>query len=179
MAVRSAAWAQPETFAAARRRDIRRANVVLVAFSLAHLLVAVLLVRLLGTLGLILADAGAMALRIAYCLAYLRRECARAPGCDLRSLLPDARSAAALGCAACATLLSAGALMRGAGAPRAVRRACEALLPDACSALGGGFWPCAAAHAAVGAACLAAVLARVWRTEHALLRDIRLLRSQG
>ena len=59
--------------ATANEAALKRINVSLVVFSVAHSAISVLLVRTAGTSGLVAAGCLSMALRVAYCLAYNKR----------------------------------------------------------------------------------------------------------
>ena len=160
---------------AAACRDITASNLWLMACSGVHLALAVGLVQAWGAVGLIAADMANMAMRIAYCLHFVRAHFAGVRGHSFRGLFPTAGTLTALLAASCVTLLSSRACLGGlSGDDRAVWRVFS---------LGGaevvlsGFWARAAVHAAVGAACLAGALASIWRSERGLIADALALRK--
>lgn len=142
-------------------RGLQQSNMLLLAFSAAHLAACGALVRRHGALGLVAADSLNMALRIAYSGWCMRRFFARLPGFSLARLLPAPQTLAACAAAAAVTAASQAAFMAGATGAAVPQRA---------------FLRLAAMHVGVGVACLAAVAAMVVKAERATIRQVLAMR---
>ena len=156
-------------------RVIKAQNVYLVVCSVVHLISAVVLVRLWGTIGLIVADCGNMCIRICICFDFLKKHFCSVPTYSQRKLMLNKLTGLSLCVAFLLTLASNTIYLGFAGAP-------EWFLlskPSTNGTFSRGFWVGAAVHVFVGAACLGGVLCSIWRTERSLLDEIRLLRGQG
>ena len=156
--------------AVATPAQLGASNAWLVGFSAAHVALSVGLVGRLGARGLIAADAGNMALRIAYSLWFVARH-GGGPGGPggLAGLFPGPRALGAYLLAFAATTASNVALLGGPGQ-----------LVDGCGAActRRGFWGYAGAHVTLGAAVLVSVVAVVYRTERQLWNDLRSVRQK-
>lgn len=157
-------------------------NVWLVVCSGVHLALAMVLVRTQGAVGLIAADSLNMALRIAYCLHFIRHHFAAVPGHSLRDLFPSRGTLLAL-CAASAVTLGSNVLfLGGLGLPRWVAitagTATRGPFKDLPSSAVGvvGFWPAAVGHVAVGGSVLVVTLYAVYLAERKLVKDMLALR---
>lgn len=168
--------------AVADARQLHASNLALVGFTAAHAGLSAVAVQRAGALGLIAADAANMALRIAYCLAFARRRFAGSvPGFSPRQLLPSGATGGALAAAAAVTCASRVALMPGSSllAQTAAARGITLVPPVLAARLAAQpLGLLAAAHVGVGAACLAAVAAVMWRHEHSIIAEAQALRRQ-
>lgn len=102
-------------------RDIGIGNAWLVACSLIHMGLAVLLVKPHGAVGLIAADAVNMVLRIAFCLAFVARHFRAVKGFRLQGLLPSRATFAILAAASAVCLAADSILFKGAASPVALQ----------------------------------------------------------
>lgn len=159
-------------------RDVTLSNAWLVVCSGVHLALAVALVRSHGAVGLILADAANMALRIAYCLHFTGRHFAAVPGHTLHGLFPSRGALTALAAAAAACLASNGVFLGGLGLPHGVASALRGVPTDVPgrTVAAVGFRVAAAGHVCVGASSLVVTLYVVYRAEAQLLSDILALK---
>lgn len=173
----------------ATQRQLQRINLWLVAFSALHLGASAGAVWAWGAAGLILADAANMAVRIAYCAAFVTARFRGVPGFALRKLLPARATLGALAGALALTGASRLLLLpesaglwswlrvatKGGSAPAA---AVVAAAQPALALLGGLAWRVrVAAHVLVGAGSLAAVGGTVLLCEKDVVRQ--LLRVRG
>ena len=102
-------------------RDISVGNAWLVACSLIHMGLAMLLVKPHGAVGLIAADAVNMVLRIAFCLAFVARHFRAVKGFRLQGLLPSRAAFAILAAASAVCLAADSILFKGAALPSALQ----------------------------------------------------------
>lgn len=139
------------------RQDLRRSNFLLVGFTTAHIALSFGLVARFGTVGLVLADAANMLLRISYSLRQIAVFFRGVRGFSVLGVLP--RVATVVSCAAASLLVHAS----------------EACIYN--GSILGGFGPRAAAHVSVGASCLAVLLVRIYSTERAAVSAVAALRT--
>lgn len=142
--------------------DLRRSNWLLLLFAATHVALSTALVPSFGAAGLVAADAGNMAIRIAYSLNCIAAYFHSVPGFSLSSLFPGRDTLAA--CAAAA----------------AVALASRAWLYDSSGVLAeGDHLLRAASHVAAGGACLAVLLGRLYQTERGAIQAAAGLRRGG
>jgi len=139
------------THAAADKRQLREANLVLVAFGAAHIALSFFLCQVHGTFGLIAADAVGMALRISYSMWFMRRYFRAYTWFSLWSWTPHRLVAVGLPAAAAAALASERHLLDGHR--------------DA------GFAPRACLHVGLGAGMLLALAVAMYKKEWSHLLD--------
>ncbi len=99
-------------------RDIASGSGWLVACSLVHMGLAVLLMRGHGALGLIAADSVNMLLRIGFCLVFVTKHFRGIRGFRLRSLFPSGAALSALAAASIVCLAADSILFRGSALPK-------------------------------------------------------------
>jgi oligosaccharide translocation protein RFT1 len=173
--------------------QLRRTNAVLMGMAVGHILLSVVAVGRLGSLGLILADALNMVMRIAYCCAIISAHfsplglgsMASSPGVgpfSLQQLLPRIQVLSSLGLAFAMTGASQALLMPEAASAwgmvwAAILYGVEGI-PMVAAVRALPFFARAAAHIGVGAACLAGVGAAVLGSDGDLLHRVRLLRRK-
>ena len=149
----------------ADRGQLSGVNRALGATSALHLLTLLAATRALGPLGLLLADAANMAVRVAYCARFLRREYGLSAGTLLPA--PRARRALALAGVVCAAaraglLPESSLLLRILGGAGVVPWQPSMPFASRLAALVG-----------IGVLCLAASAHVVWRSERDSLRQLR------
>ena len=105
----------------AASRDIAYGNGWLVACSLVHMGLAVVLVRSQGAVGLIAADAANMVLRIAFCLVFVARHFRGIRSFQLRELFPSGAAVSALAAASMVCLASDSVLFKGTALPESLQ----------------------------------------------------------
>ena len=110
-------------------RDIAYGNGWLVACSLVHMGLAVVLVRSHGAVGLIAADAVNMALRIAFCLAFVARHFRGVPSFKLTGLFPSRAALTALAAASLVCLAADSVLFKGTALPKNLQ-VCHCRTPE-------------------------------------------------
>ena len=99
-------------------RDIASGNGWLVACSLVHMGLAVLLVKPHGALGLIAADSVNMLLRIGFCLVFVAKHFKGIKGFQLRGLFPSGAALSALAAASGVCLAADSVLFGGTALPK-------------------------------------------------------------
>jgi oligosaccharide translocation protein RFT1 len=165
--------------AVADRGQLLRANGALGALSAVHIMVSVAAVTSAGAAGLLAADAINMALRISYCLWFAAGYFSRAGGLGALDLLPGPRTRAALVGSLAATLASQAVFMPETSQlvgllPPGWLRMVPAAVAAAPLAVR------AAAHVAVGVACLSMVAGTAYKQEPEVQRLLgRLVRRRG
>ena len=153
--------------AVATSKELGRSNTWLIAFAVAHLALSIGAVGRYGSVGLIWAGGGNMALRIAYSIAFVRRHFSGSV--SVRGLFPRGRTLVAFAAALCLTSLSNALLLGGAGQ---LVDGCK----DACPVA--GFWSFAMYHVALGAVTLAGLAVFLYRTEQQLWASLRSVRRK-
>ena len=102
-------------------RDVAYGNGWLVACSLVHMGLAVVLVKSHGAVGLIAADAANMVLRIAFCLVFVARHFRGVKSFQLRGLFPSRGALGALAAASLVCLAADSVLFNGTALPEALQ----------------------------------------------------------
>ena len=102
-------------------RDVAYGNGWLVACSLVHMGLAVVLVRSHGAVGLIAADAVNMVLRIAFCLVFVARHFRGVQSFQLMGLFPSSAALTALAAASMVCLASDSVLFKGTALPQSLQ----------------------------------------------------------
>lgn len=102
-------------------RDIAYGNGWLVACSLVHMGLVVVLVRSHGAVGLIAADAANMVLRIAFCLVSVARHFRDVESFQLKDLFPSRAALSALAAASLVCLAADNVLFKGTALPKSLQ----------------------------------------------------------
>eukprot|EP00878_Enallax_costatus_P032634 GHUV01035880.1.p1 GENE.GHUV01035880.1~~GHUV01035880.1.p1 ORF type:complete len:145 (+),score=22.96 GHUV01035880.1:183-617(+) len=131
---------------------------MLVVFTAAHVASSLLMVKLGGAAGLVLADAFSMLLRIVYSLRFIRQYFQKVPGFSIWQVLP---SPSTLGACTLASACLAGSDHYFMSSQQLTQH---------------GFWRQAGMHVGAGVGCLAVLLLRISKAEGATAQQLVRLR---